>query len=42
MLLVSKSLIVDSTVDGRNPAPPWMAETLKIKGSITYQLVQDF
>jgi hypothetical protein len=25
----------NDTVDGRNPAPPWMVETL-------YQLVQDF
>ena len=29
-------------VDGWNPAPPGMYETLKIMGYITYQLVQDF
>ena len=29
-------------VDGRNPAPPGMYKTLKIMGSTTYQLVQDF
>ncbi len=30
------------TVDGKNPAPPGMYETLKIMGTTTYQLVQDF
>ena len=30
------------TVEGRNPAPPWMVETLKIMGWTIYQLVQDF
>ena len=26
------------TVDGRDPAPPWMVETLKIMGQNIYQL----
>ena len=30
------------TVDGRNPAPPGMYETLQIMGYLSYQLVQDF
>ena len=30
------------TVDGRNPAPPGMYETLQIMGYSPYQLVQDF
>ena len=29
-------------LSGRNPAPLWMVETLKIMGWTTYQLVQDF
>ena len=34
---------IDSdTVDGRNPAPPGMYETLKILVKTTYKLVQDF
>ncbi len=31
-----------NTVDGWNPAPPGMYETLLILGTTTYQLVQDF
>ena len=30
------------TVDARNPAPPWMIETLWIMEKTIYQLVQDF
>ena len=29
-------------MDGRNPASPWMVETLQIQGKTTYQLMQDF
>ena len=35
------SVSVNHTVDARNPAPPWMVETLEIMGSTIYQLVQD-
>ena len=33
---------MNGTVDERNPAPPWMVETLQIMKYTTYQLVQDF
>ena len=33
---------MDPTVDGGNPAPPGMYETLEIMGKTIYQLVQDF
>ena len=34
---------IGDTVDGKNPKqPPGMYETLKIMGTTTYQLVQDF
>ena len=33
---------MSDTVDGWNPAPPGMYETLKIMGNVPYQLVQDF
>jgi len=32
----------NDTVDGRNPAPPGMYNTLQTMGETTYQLVQDF
>ena len=35
-------IIIIHTVDGRNPAPPDMYETLLIMGCLQYQLVQDF
>ena len=40
---VPHSGLPEATVDGRNPAPPWMIETYehRVKPSI-YQLVQDF
>ena len=31
-----------NTVDGRNPAPPDMYETLQIMGYLPHQSVQDF
>jgi len=31
-----------NTVDGRNPAPPGMYQTLQLMGFLRYQLVQDF
>ena len=34
--------ILQTTVDGRNPAPPDMYETLQIMRYLPYQLVQDF
>ncbi len=33
---------VGNTVDGRNPAPPDIYETLSLMGYLPYQLVQDF
>ena len=45
-LPIPKNFDIDTrtTVDGRNPAPPQMYETLEITGKTTYQLllVQDF
>ena len=42
---INQPWFINHTVDGRNPAPPWMVETLfrDNKGMFTiYQLVQDF
>ena len=41
--VMNKTLVLlFNTVDGWNPAPPGMYETLWIMGKTTYQLVQDF
>ena len=34
--------LLGDSVDGRNPAPPGMYETLQIVVYLPYQLVQDF
>ena len=42
IFLLGFGLWISSAVDGRNPAPPGMYETLWIMGYVPYQLVQDF
>ena len=41
IIIISLKSTMSKTVDGSNPAPPGMYETLYIIGYLPYQLVQD-